>query len=308
MRVLVTGGTGLVGRRLVSKLLERGDEVNVLTRQEHPNLPPTCRVLAGDPAVSGDWLEKLPQFDSVIHLAGENVFAHRWSKRFKKRLYDSRVDSTKLIAEKLAKDPLRSDGAPKVLVSASAIGYYGPHANEELDEDSPPGRDFLAQICVDWEKANQPAKDAGVRVSNIRIAMVLDENGGALTKMIGPFRWYVGGPVGNGKQWISWIHIADLVDLILLANDRSDVSGPINGAAPEPLTNWGFSKALAKVLNRPCWLPVPAFMVRLLIGEAASVVVRGQRVLPRRALKFGYEFRYPDLELALRDLLKRPAA
>lgn len=307
MRVLVTGGTGLVGRRLVSCLLERGDDVTVLSRQAQPNLPNGCKTLPGDPSIRGDWLEELPQFDSVIHLAGENVFARRWRKRFKKRLYDSRINSTKLIAETLAKHPRRIDGAPKAFVSASAIGYYGPHGNEELDEESPEGSDFLAQICVDWEKATRSAVDAGVRVSNIRVAMVLDESGGALAKMAVPFRWWMGGPVGNGRQWISWIHIADLVGLILLANDRDDVSGPINGTAPEPLTNWGFSKSLAKILHRPCWLPVPAFMVRLLIGEAAMVVIKGQRVVPRRALKLGYEFKYPDLELALRDLLKRPA-
>jgi uncharacterized protein (TIGR01777 family) len=242
-----------------------------------------------------------------VHLAGENVFARRWRSRFKQRIRDSRVNSTCLIAESLAKQPRRSDGSPKALVSASAVGFYGFHDREELDEDSPPGSDFLAEVCVEWEKAAQSARDAGVRVCHLRIGMVLDDRGGGLPKLVRPFQWFMGGPVGSGDQWISWIHVADLVGLILFALDRSETTGPINATAPEPLTNWGFCKMLGTVLRRPCWLRVPALAVRLLLGQVAAVVSRGQRVIPRRALSLGYSYQYPDLEPALRDLLKRPA-
>lgn len=308
MRVLVTGGTGLVGSRLLPRLLERGDEVVVLTRQEKPTLPAGCTLLLGDPAALGPWLDKLTTCDAVVHLAGENVFARRWRRRFKQRILDSRVNSTKLISECLAKSPSRPDGSPRVLISASAVGYYGFHDREELDEGDPSGNDFLAEVCLRWEKAAQPAKDAGVRVCHVRVGMVLDEIGGGLPKLVRPFRWFMGGPVGSGEQWISWIHIADLVGIILFALDRADVSGPINGTAPEPLTNWGFTKMLGTVLRRPCWLRVPNFAIRLLLGQVADVVTKGQRVIPRRALALGYTFHYADLEPALRHLLNRPAA
>ena len=304
MRVLVTGGTGLVGRRLLPRLRERGHDVLVLSRRTAPPLPDGCTLVTGDPAVAGPWLDRLPSCDAIVHLAGENVFAHRWRKRFKQLLYSSRIDSTKLIAETLAQQPLRADGSPKILVSASAVGYYGPRDREELDEESPPGSDFLATICIDWEKAALPASAAGVRVAHLRIGMVLDNKGGGLKKLLTPFRWFVGGPVASGKQWISWIHVTDLVGLILFALDRPDASGPFNATAPEPLTNWGFCKTLGKVLHRPSWLNVPGFAVRILLGPAATVVNHGQRVLPQRAEKLGFSFAFPELELALRDLLK----
>jgi uncharacterized protein (TIGR01777 family) len=307
MRVLVTGGTGLVGHRLLPRLLERGDQVLALSRREHPEFPAGCTPLQGDPAVSGPWLDELTRCDAVVHLAGENVFARRWRKRFRRQLYDSRIDSTKLIAAELAKCPRRTDGSTKALVSASAVGYYGPRGREELDETSPPGDDFLARVCIDWEAATRAAAEAGVRVCNVRVGMVLDGEGGALRKLVRPFRWFLGGPVASGQQWISWIHVQDLVGLILKALDDPNAAGPINGTAPEPITNWGFCQTLGKVLRRPCWLPVPGFAIRILLGQVASVVTSGQRVLPAKAARTGYEFRFPDLEPALRDLLNRPA-
>ena len=308
MRVLITGGTGLVGGRLLPRLLERGDEVLVVTRAEKPVMPVGCTSVAGDVAYPGPWLDRIEQCDAVVHLAGENVFARRWRKRYKQRILDSRVASTRLIAEALAKQPHRTDGSPKTLVSASAVGYYGPHDREELDEESPPGSDFLAGVCVQWEKAADPARIAGARVCHLRVGMVLDDCGGGLPKLVRPFKWFLGGPIGSGEQWISWIHVADMVGLILLALDRHDATGPINATAPEPLTNWGFCKMLGTVLRRPCWLRLPAFAVRFLLGQVAVVVTEGQRVIPRRALSLGYSYQYPDLEPALRDLLKRPAS
>jgi uncharacterized protein (TIGR01777 family) len=295
-----------VGRCLIKHLLQRNDQVLVLSRQPNPELPENCTHLADDPCIAGPWLSELASCDAVVHLAGENVFARRWRKRFKQRLYESRVASTDLIARELACEPKRRDGSPKVFVVASAVGYYGPHDREELDEDSPNGDDFLARICIDWEKAADPARAAGVRVCNTRIGMVLAADGGVLPKMARPFRWLVGGPAGSGQQWISWIHVEDLAGLICFALDNPNAAGPINATAPEPLTNWGFCKILGKVLHRPSWLRTPAFLLRLLLGQVSRVVTTGQRVIPRRAMKLGYPYRFPDLEMALRALLDRP--
>ncbi len=307
MRILVTGGTGLVGRRLLHLLQKSGFEAVVLSRQTNPKLPDGCTALAGNPAEAGAWLEQIDRCDGVVHLAGENVFARRWNRRFKQQIHDSRALSTKLIAERLAARPRRDDGSPKVFVVASAIGYYGPRGSEELDEGCPPGSDFLASVCVDWEKAAESARSAGVRVTHIRIGLVLDDSGGALPKLAAPFRWFLGGPVGDGKQWVSWVHAADVSGLILFAINNSDAAGPINATAPEPLTNWGFCKMLGKVLNRPSWLRMPGFLLRILLGEVAYVVVSGQRVSSQRAVKLGYVFQFDDLEVALRNLLQKPA-
>jgi uncharacterized protein len=306
MRILVTGGTGLVGRRLLHLLRESGFDVVALSRQAQPTLPDGCTAIAGDPTEAGEWLDQINRCDGVVHLAGENVFARRWSRRFKQRIHDSRVVSTRLIAERLSTRPRRDDGSAKFFVVASAIGYYGPHGSEDLDEDSPSASDFLATVCADWESAAEPARTAGVRVTHLRIGLVLDESGGALPKLAQPFRWFVGGPVGNGKQWVSWIHAADLAGLILFAVICPDATGPINATAPEPLTNWGFCKMLGKVLHRPSWLRMPGFLLRILLGEVAYVVVSGQRVSSQRAVKLGYVFQFDDLEIALRDLLRKP--
>jgi len=308
MRILITGATGLVGGSLLPRLLEAGHEAVAVTRRDNPSLPPGCRAVKADPAVDGPWLDEIDSCDAVVHLAGENVFAKRWSTRFKKQLYDSRVNSTRLIAERLARKPTRSDGSPRLLVSASAVGYYGPHEDTELVEDDPPGTDFLAEICIAWEQAANPARAAGVRVVNPRVGMVLAPNEGALKKLLLPFKLFIGGPVGDGKQWISWIHIDDVVGFIMYALATPTTQGAYNATAPEPLTNWGFSKTLATVLRRPCWLPVPRWALRILLGEVASVVTKGQRAIPQRAVQAGYSFIHPDLEEALRHLLKRPLA
>jgi uncharacterized protein (TIGR01777 family) len=306
MRVFVTGGTGLVGRRLIKRLSERGDRTVILTRRAgHARqlFGPDAQLIEGDPMRIGDWMNAVADCDAVVHLAGENVFARRWNTAFKTLLHDSRIRSTQLVVEALRRQPRRDDGQSRVLVNASAIGYYGSHGDEELTEESAPGSDFLAELCVEWEKAARAAESFGVRVAMVRVGVVLDKEGGALAKLLTPFKLGAGGPVGSGRQWMSWIHHADLIGLFLLALDRADASGPINGTAPNPVVNRDFGKVLGRVLHRPSLVWTPGLALRVLVGEAGSLVVTGQRVLPRRALELGYSFQYPTLDAALTEIL-----
>jgi uncharacterized protein (TIGR01777 family) len=299
MRVFVTGGTGLIGTALIRRLRERHHDVVVLTRrpaEAGAGLAAGCTVVEGDPSQPGAWTKSLSGCDAVVNLAGENIFARRWTEEFKARLIDSRVRSTQNIVHALARDT-------RVLVNASAIGYYGPHGDEEVTEADPAGSDFLARLCVDWENAARGAEAAGVRVTLIRIGVVLAREGGALAKMLTPFKLLAGGPVGSGRQWMSWIHRADLVGLLLLALDSREATGPINGTAPEPVTNRGFAQALGRALHRPSFLPTPVFALRLALGEVTDVLATGQRVLPKRAVALGYCFEFPALDGALANLL-----
>lgn len=305
MRVFITGGTGMVGRRLVPELARRGDVAVVLSRRPaaaRELFGPEVPIVEGDPVQPGAWQDAVAECDAVVNLAGENIFARRWNDDFKKRLLDSRVLTTRSVTEALFRPRAGGNGRSRVLVSASAIGYYGPHGDEELTEDSPPGEDFMARICVDWENAVRPAENAGVRCVRLRIGVVLDRAGGALAKMLTPFKLFLGGPVAGGRQWMSWIHHADVIGLVLFALDHVDASGPINATAPNPVTNRQFARALGRALHRPSFFPTPGFMLRLGLGEVAGVVATGQRVLPRRALSLGYSFRFPALESALGDL------
>jgi uncharacterized protein (TIGR01777 family) len=306
MRVFVTGGTGLIGARLIRKLLGRGDQVVLLTRRyaaARQIVGPECGLVEGDPTQAGDWMKAVADCDAIVNLAGENIFARRWNATFRAALMDSRLQSTKHVVEALAQKPTRADGIPKVLVNASAIGYYGPHGDEELTEDSPPGSDFMAEICVKWEQAARAVESFGARCAILRIGVVLDTEGGALKKLLTPFKLYAGGPVGNGQQWMSWAHHEDITGLLLLALDNADARGSLNGTAPNPVTNRDFGKALGAALHRPAFLPTPAFALRLGLGEVADVITTGQRVLPRRALALGYQFKYPTIDAALRQLV-----
>jgi uncharacterized protein (TIGR01777 family) len=307
MRVFVTGGTGLVGSRLVKRLASRGDDVLVLTRR-----PAVARELfgsgvsavEGDPVRPGDWMARAAGCDGILSLVGENIFARRWNAAFKQLLVDSRVKSTQNLVQALSGSPRRADGSPKVLASASAIGIYGPHGDETLNENSPAGSDFLASLCVEWEKAAEAAEASGVRRASVRVGVVLDKEGGALAKLLTPFKLGAGGPVGNGKQWMSWIHHEDLGSLFLLALDNAGASGPLNGTAPNPVTNREFSKALGRALHRPAFMPTPGFGLRLLLGEVADVITTGQRVIPERALALGMQFRFPTVDQALADVVR----
>jgi hypothetical protein len=306
MRVFVTGGTGLIGPRLVQRLRQRNDSVALLTRRASAAREkfPDATIVEGDPMQAGPWQQAIDDCDAVIHLAGENIFNKRWNDAFKQLLRDSRVKSTENVAAALARNPKTASGAGKVLVNASAVGYYGPHGDEELDESSPPGNDILAQICVAWEQAARAATPAGIRTTMIRIGVVLAKEGGALAELLTPFKLGVGGPVGSGRQWFPWIHIDDVVGILLLALDNAAAQGPINATAPQPVTNKEFGKALGRALHRPAFIPTPAFALRLMLGEVADVVANGQRALPRKALELGYAFRFPTIDAALADILK----
>jgi uncharacterized protein (TIGR01777 family) len=282
MRVAVTGATGLIGTRLTAALKARGDEVTTISLRTGP---PSPADLAGR--------------DAVVNLAGEPI-AQRWTKGARERIRSSRELGTRqLVAAIAAADP-----HPGVLVSASGVGYYGSHGDELLDEDTAPGEDFLAQVCVAWEREANAAAAHDVRVVTVRTGVVLAKGGGALAKMLPPFRLGVGGPVAGGRQYLPWIHLDDLVGIYLTAIDDPAWSGPVNAAAPEPVTNATFSKALGRALHRPAIAPVPAFAIRALYGDMAEIVTEGQRAIPRRALELGYAFRHPDLDEALSDALR----
>jgi uncharacterized protein (TIGR01777 family) len=299
VRVVVTGATGLIGRRLVAALRERDDELTVLSRD-----PDRAGAALGVPALAWSPLDAaapsaaLANCDGVVHLAGENV-AQRWTARAKRAIRDSRVAGTSnLVAGLRAAEP-----RPRVLVSASAVGYYGPRGDERLDEDAAPGTDFLAEVCMAWEREARAAAELGARVVAIRTGVVLDRSGGALAKMLPPFRAGVGGPVAGGNQYMPWIHVDDLAALYVAALHDERWDGPVNASAPEPVTNREFSAALGRALHRPAVLPVPALALRALYGEMADIVTEGQRAIPARALSLGFEFKHTDLDEALQAAL-----
>lgn len=303
MRVTVTGATGLIGSKLVAELKARGDEVTVLSRdpdKARGTVAPGVLVVGWDPASGPAPREALDGRDGVVHLAGEPI-AQRWSDDAKRKIRSSREIGTRnLVAGLRAADP-----RPGVLVSSSGVNYYGFHGDEVLTEQSAPASDFLAEICKVWEREAEAASDAGVRVVRIRTGVVLDADGGALKTMLPPFKLGVGGPVAGGDQYLSWVHVDDVVGLMVAALDHGTWHGALNATAPEPVTNRAFSKALGRALKRPAVAPVPGVAVKLLYGEMAELVTRGQRVVPECALSLGYTFRHPDLDEALRSVLRR---
>jgi uncharacterized protein (TIGR01777 family) len=302
VRVAVTGATGTIGRALVDALLDRGDAVTVLSRDPAhaaEALPDTHAVEWRDPVSEPAPAEALNGRDAVVHLAGEPI-AQRWNADVKRRIRESRELGTRnLVAGLRAAEP-----RPRVLVSQSAVGYYGPRGDERLDESAAPGSDFLAGVVVAWEREARAAEELGVRVVTTRTGVVLSESGGALAKMLPPFKLGLGGPVAGGRQYMPWIHLDDVVGVMLRAIDDDSLSGAINLAAPEPVTNRELSRTLGHVLVRPAITPVPGFALRLLYGDMASIVTGGQRAVPARLTELGYEFEHPQLEEALRAAVK----
>jgi len=299
MRVLVTGATGAVGRRLVARLLARKDSVVALSRnaEKARALLGNVEVLEADPAVEGAWQDRLKDVDGVVNLAGEKVL-QRWSEDARRRIRDSRVRTTENVARAIARA-----GGKAVLVSASAEAYFARKGDDVLDEDSPRGEGFLSEVCQAWEAACAPAREAGARVANARIGIVMDPEEGALAQMLPPFKMFVGGRAGSGKQWWSWVHRDDMARLLLFALDEPKISGAFNAVAPEPVTAGEFAKILGKVLGRPAWAPIPAFALKLRFGGSAEIILDGVRLKPRRLLEAGFTFEHPTLEEALRSLL-----
>ena len=299
MRVTITGATGLIGRRLAGALRERGDDVTVLSRNpDKAGAALGVEAAAWQPESEPAPAEALSGRDGVIHLAGEPL-AQRWNDDVKRRIRTSRELGTRNLVAGLRD----SDPRPGVLVSASAVGYYGPRGDEPVTEDAPPGDDFLAQVCVAWEREAAAAEELGMRVVRLRTGVVLDKGGGALARMLPFFRLGIGGPVAGGHQYLPWIHIDDLVGLYVAALDGAEWTGAVNATAPEPRTNKEFSGALGRALGRPAFAPVPGFAVRLLYGEMADIVVTGQRAVPERAQALGFAYAHPELEEALRSAL-----
>lgn len=304
MRIAITGATGLVGHALTGKLIDRGDSVVALTRDPERALAGLPEGTEAEPWIVGEPVSLAPVLDgldAVVNLAGEPVFGRRWNRKVREELRRSRIEGTRTVVEAMrtAKAP------PRVLVNASAIGYYGHREEPAITEAEPPGDDFLARLCVDWEAEAARACELGARVVMLRIGLVLAAEGGALAKMLPPLKMFVGGRLGNGRQGTAWIHVDDLVGLILHALDEQTIEGPMNATAPNPLSNAEFTRALGRVIHRPVWLPAPKFALRLVVGPAAGILTTGQFVVPEKALATGYEFRFPQAEGALRDLLSR---
>jgi uncharacterized protein (TIGR01777 family) len=288
MKVLLTGASGFIGTRLSKRLEATGHRVLPVSRRPDSNY---------------DWSDEslargVREADAVIHLAGENLFAKRWSVAQKQILETSRTGPTQKLAALVAARK------PACFISASAVGYYGPHSDAQLHEASPQGHDFLANLCANWEDATLAASKAGVRTAVIRTGVVLGRGGGALSKMLPPFKLGLGGPIGSGKQWVSWIHIDDLISLFRFILETPNASGPFNGTAPRPVTMKELARSLGKALHRPAIFPVPGFALRLALGEVADILLTGQYVEPRRATEAGFKFQFSDVDSALADIVE----
>lgn len=298
MKIALTGGTGFVGEDFARDASERGDEILWVTRRSA--LPPALQALGDFRVSSWDALD-LDGVDAVVHLAGENLFAKRWSEAQKRKILESRTRTSAALVEAIA----RAKKAPKVLVHASGTGYYGDQGDHELDEGSPHGSGFLADVCVAWEAACSEARAHGVRVVPLRTGVVLDGGGGAIAKMRRPFQFFVGGPLGNGAQWLSWIHRRDLTRMFRMALVDERADGPINAVAPHPVRMDTFAKALARAMRKPAFFRVPAFALKLVLGEAAAVLLESQRVRPARARELGFEFEFSEVSEALEQIVAR---
>lgn len=301
MKIIVSGGTGFLGRPLVKRLLEANHSVVLLTRNpssardlKHESI----QVEQWDGKSVGTWAQQMDGADAVINLAGESIGGKRWSERQKGCILNSRLDATKTLVSAIA----QAKKKPSVFISASAVGYYGNVESGDVTESHPRGNDFLSDVCEKWEQESGKAVPLGVRVVNTRTGVVLEKGGGALKKMLFPFKLFAGGPLGSGEQWFPWVHRDDLIEIILSILQNPALSGPVNVSAPESVTMKEFCTALGKAIHRPSWAPVPAFVLRAALGEMSLIVLTGQRVVPKKLQEAGYTFRYPKLETALQTI------
>lgn len=302
LRIAVTGATGFIGTALVERLLARGDGVTAFTRNaQSAPAREGLRWVTWDPLHDGAWQRELDGQHALIHLAGASAVGRRYTESVRREIRETRVESTARLVTGMS----TVTNPPRVFVCASGVGYYGARADEVLDESAPAGSDFLAEVCVAWEAAARAAERLGVRVVSTRIGFVLGKGGGALARLVPIFKAGVGGRIGHGRQWASWIHLDDVVGAMLHAIGDSTLVSPVNATAPNPVTNAELTRALADALHRPAALPVPAFALRAVFGEGAEPLLTGQRVIPRALIDHGYPFRFIELAEALRDLLAR---
>ncbi len=301
MRLVVAGGTGFIGSALCVRLMDLGHSLTILSRKRSPGpILSNKDWITWQPGSPGPWEEAIDGVDGVINLAGEPI-ARRWSQSVKEEIRASRVNTTRDLVTAIGKAKAR----PKFLLNSSAVGYYGPRGDEPITEDAGPGSDFLSRVCVVWEEEAKRAEAFGVRVILLRTGVVLGKGGGALVKMVPPFKLFIGGPLGTGTQWMSWIQMEDEIGLMVHLIQNSEVMGPINATAPGQVTMKEFCQTLGKVLRRPSWAPVPSFALRVLMGEMADMLLTGQRVLPGKSQDSGYAFKYPNLLEALKASLAR---
>ncbi len=299
-KITVTGATGFIGKKIVTKLIERGDEVCILTRsvETAKKIFPLAKDIVGWKPDSNTWHSSLEGKDAVINLAGENIMAHRWNEEHKHKILSSRVNSVGSLINAIKNATIK----PKVFISASAIGYYGS-TEQAVDENSAPGKDFIADLVKQWENETTKIDALEVRRVNIRIGIVLDKKEGALAKMILPFELFLGGPLGTGTQWFPWVHIDDVVGIFLFALDNENVNEILNAVSPNPVRMNEYCRVLGNVMKRPSMFRVPEFVLKILFGEASQVILSGAKVIPKRTVEFGYKIVYPDLREALRNLL-----
>ena len=299
MNLVITGASGFIGSTLVEQLCSEGHTLMLLSRKPPAaKILPKKRWLSWQPGVSGEWEKSIDGADGIIHLAGEPIAGKRWTSAQKEKLRKSRIETTGALVDAIRKARVK----PKFLISSSAVGYYGAHGDETITEDNAPGSGFLARLCLDWEAEAIKAKDVGVRVALLRTGIVLGKGNGALAKMLPPFKFFVGGSLGTGKQWFPWIHLSDAVGLVKFLFEKDKAEGPLNVTAPNPVTMAEFCKALGKTLNRPAWAPVPPPLLSLILGEMAQMLLTGQRAVPQAALRLGYHFKFPKLVGALESL------
>jgi len=301
MKVVIFGGTGFVGRSLADELLTNGYYVLVVTRNRQKivkDLVSKVKIIEWDNNSPLSSISELFEADVVVNLAGESIGNRRWSNSVKQEILASRIRTTRAIVSAI------NDGIikPKVLISASAIGYYGSRQGEEITEIEETGQDFLAQVCRDWENEAYKAQSDLTRVATIRIGVVLGREG-ALNRMITPFKFYIGGPLGTGNQWLSWIHITDLTRIIRFVVENHELTGPVNATAPVPVTMKEFSQVLGEVMNKPSWLPVPTWILKIVLGQMSEMLLNGQRVVPKKIIDGGFEFRFSKLKVALENVL-----
>jgi len=306
-KIIITGGTGLIGRPLVQKLAAEGHQITILTRSPQKNrsgFPAGVSFVGWDARTLGPWAEEVDGADIIINLASENIggdnfLPDRWTDEKRAKIRQSRIESSQAIVQAVAS----AERKPEVLLQSSAIGYYGPHGDEWVDEHSAPGQDFLASVALEWENASREVEHMGVSRVIMRIGLVLTTAGGPLARIMVPFKLFAGGPYGRGRQWYSWIHLADVVRAIVFLIDHPQISGPVNLVSPHPVTNKAFAKALGRAMDRPALIPVPSFAMKILTGEASMLVLDGQRVSSEYIQDAGFEFRFPDIDEALRDLI-----